>query len=303
MLTPPYLKTGDAIGIAATARKISEAEIQPAIQLIEKRGFKVKLAPNIFLSDNQYAGTDLQRTQGFQQLLDDTEIKAILCARGGYGTVRIIDKLDFSSFLKNPKWIAGYSDVTVLHSHIHSNFNTETLHSTMPLNFPADGSSNEATETFFNALKGERLEYKIASHSFNRTGKTSAILTGGNLSILYSLNGTLSDIDTGDKILFIEDLDEYLYHIDRMMQNLKRSGKLEHLKGLIVGGMSDMNDNTIPFGKNAEEIIRDTVSEYDYPVCFDFPAGHNGNNHALTLGREVELDVSESGVSLKFQKK
>lgn len=303
MITPPYPKLGDTIGIAATARKISEAEILPAIQLIEKMGFKVKLASNIFLSDKQYAGTDSQRTQGFQEFLDDPVVKAILCARGGYGTVRIIDKLDFSSFIKNPKWIAGYSDVTVLHSHIHSNFGIETIHSTMPLNFPADGSSNKSTESLFSALKGENIFHKVASHKFNKCGKTASILVGGNFSILYSLNGTTSDIDTKNKILFIEDLDEYLYHIDRMMQNLKRSGKLKHLKGLIVGGMNDMNDNTVPFGKDALEIIHETIAEYDYPVCFDFPAGHNGDNHALILGREVELDVNETGVSMKVNEK
>jgi muramoyltetrapeptide carboxypeptidase len=300
MRTPPYLKPGDTIGIAASARKISEAEIEPSLRLIRSLGFKVKCASNLFLEENQYAGNDLMRTQGFQQLLEDADVRAILCARGGYGTVRIIDKLDFSSFITNPKWVAGYSDVTVLHSHIHTHFNIETLHSTMPLNFPTDGRSNESVKTLFSALTGKNISYDVPSHKFNKSGKAAATVVGGNLSILYSLNGTASDINTDGKILFIEDLDEYLYHIDRMMQNLKRSEKLKNLKGLIVGGMSDMNDNTIPFGKDALEIINETIAEYDYPVCFDFPAGHNRDNHTLILGREAELEVKENNVSLKF---
>jgi len=229
-------------------------------------------------------------------------VRAIVIARGGYGTVRIIDHLNFDKFIKNPKWIIGYSDVTALHSHIHQQFNIQTLHATMPLNFPADGKDNNALHSLKKALFGEVLEYTVKPHTLNRRGKASGILNGGNLSLLFALNGTPSDISTEGKILFIEDLDEYLYHIDRMMMNLKRSGKLSHLKALIVGGMTEMRDNTIPFGKEANEIIAEAVSEYDYPVLFDFPAGHIEDNRALILGGECEIKVSKELSTVRFIK-
>ena len=299
MKTPPYLKQGDTIGIVATARKISLEEIRPAVRLLESWGLNVKLSGNLFYEDNQYAGTDSERVADLQSMLDDNTVRAILCARGGYGSVRIIDRIDFAKFSNNPKWIIGYSDVTVLHSHIHSLFGIETLHGTMPLDFT--GNETEATLSLKKALFGEDMSYTIPSHSLNKMGISSGTLVGGNLSILYSLRGTVSDIDTEGKILFIEDLDEYLYHIDRMMINLKRGGKLEKLKGLIVGGMTDMHDNTIPFGKSAHEIILDAVKEYSFPVCFDFPAGHlKEKNLAIILGREVELSVSPTKTALRF---
>lgn len=296
---PEFLKTGDTIGIISTARKISKEEILPATTFFEKQGFKVIFGTNLFCEDRQFSGTDEQRASDLQEMFDNLEVKAVVCARGGYGTVRIIDKLDFSNFIQNPKWICGYSDVTVLHSHIH-NLGIETLHSTMPLNFPKDGSVNESMKSLIRALKGEKLSCTITPHKFNRIGKSSGIICGGNLSILYSLNGTPSDIKTGGKILFIEDLDEYLYHIDRMMMNLKRSGKLAHLAGLIVGGMSDMNDNTIPFGKTAEEIVYEAVAEYNYPVCFGFPAGHIAENYALKFGEILKLSIQEDKSEIIF---
>ncbi|MCK6650038.1 MAG: LD-carboxypeptidase, partial [Bacteroidia bacterium] len=225
-------------------------------------------------------------------MLDDTSIKAVISARGGYGTVRIIDKLNFSTFKKHPKWIIGYSDITVLHSHIH-NMGIQTLHATMPINFKVN---EEATETLRKSLFGEKIHYSFEPHALNKNGKAEGILVGGNLSLLYALCGSNSDIDTKGKILFIEDLDEYLYHIDRMMMNLKRSGKLSGLTGLIVGGMSDMKDNAVPFGKTAEAIILDAVKEYNYPVCFHFPCGHIDRNLAIILGKKVELTL-ENGYS------
>lgn len=299
MKIPPYIQSGDTIGIVATARKISPAEIQPAVRMLESWGLKVKLGTHLFNEDNQYAGTDRERTEDLQSMLDDNSIRAILCARGGYGTVRIIDEIDFSNFRNNPKWIIGYSDVTVLHSHIHTCLGIETMHAAMPLDFI--GKETEATYSLRKALFGESLDYTVSGHPLNRLGECSAQIVGGNLSILYSLRGTVSDVDTDGKILFIEDLDEYLYHIDRMMMNLKRGGKLKSLKGLVVGGMTDMHDNTIPFGKTAQEIIMDAVKEYDYPICFDFPAGHlKGENRAIILGGEVRLSVSTKGVTLRF---
>ncbi len=300
MKTPSYIKRGEKIGIVSTARRISEEKIYPAVKIFKEWGLEVVLGKHLFEEYNQFAGTDEQRTSDFQQMLDENSVKAIICARGGYGTVRIIDKLNFSNFIKKPKWIAGYSDVTVLHSHIHSNFGIETLHSTMPLNFSENKFSEESLESFRKALFGEKITYSLKTSSLSRKGKAEGILVGGNLSILYSLIGTRSDINTNGKILFIEDLDEYLYHIDRMMMNLKRAGKLKNLAGLIVGGMSEMNDNKIPFGKTANKIIAETVAEYNYPVCFDFPAGHKNDNRVLILGREIKFNV-EKNVEVKFK--
>jgi len=300
MLTPPYLKPGDSIGIIATARKISEEELKPAFNKFSEWGLNVVVGKNIYEIENQYSGSDKQRASDLQDMLDDDAIKAVIIARGGYGTVRIIDNIDFSKFRKNPKWIIGYSDVTVLHSHIYQNFGIETLHATMPLNFPENGNDNNALNSLKAAVFGEKLEYKTESNKLNKIGKSEGVLIGGNLSLLYALAGTPSDIDTSDKILFIEDLDEYLYHIDRMMIQLKRSSKLKHLAGLVVGGMSEMRDNTVPFGKTAYEIVSEAVAEYNYPVCFDFPAGHMEDNRALILGRKVSLDVAKDSATLLF---
>jgi muramoyltetrapeptide carboxypeptidase len=295
LIQPPYLKKGDKIAILATARKISKEEIEPAIAILKSWGLEAVLGKNLFKADHQFSGTDEQRAADLQVMLDDTSIKAIISARGGYGTIRIIDKINFSKFKKHPKWVIGYSDITMLHSHIHT-IGIETIHATMPINFT---KNKEATETLRRVLFGEKISYEIKAHPLNRKGKANAELVGGNLSLLYALTGSASDIDTKGKILFIEDLDEYLYHIDRMMLNLKRSGKLKHLKGLIVGGMTDMKDNAIPFGKTAEEIILDAVKEYKYPVCFDFPAGHVDRNLALVLGKKVDLRVGKN-CSLTF---
>jgi muramoyltetrapeptide carboxypeptidase len=295
MKTPSYLKQGDKIGIVACARKISKEEIQSAIDLLGIWGLEVVLGKNLFKSENQYSGSDKERTEDLQTMLDDDSIKAVISARGGYGTMRIIDNIDFTKFIKNPKWVIGYSDITVLHSHIH-NFSIETIHSTMPINFD---KNPEATETLQKILFGGEKHYEIIPHLYNREGSAEGELVGGNLSLLYALSGSISDINTNGKILFIEDLDEYLYHVDRMMINLKRGGKLEGLAGLIVGGMTDMKDNSIPFGKNAEEIIYDAVKEYNFPVCFNFPAGHIDRNLAMRFGKKMILEVTGKKVFLK----
>ncbi|MCF8296051.1 MAG: LD-carboxypeptidase [Saprospiraceae bacterium] len=293
MISPDYLKKGDKIAIISTARKISPEEIEPSVKIFESWGLEVVLGENLFWEYNQFAGSDEQRTFDFQQMLDDPTVKAIICARGGYGTVKIIDNIDFTNFIKNPKWIVGYSDITVIHSHIHTKFGVETLHATMPINFPKDKLTNNAVESLRKALFGEKLKYELKLSEFSRKGIVEAEIIGGNLSILYSLIGSPSDINTEEKFLFIEDLDEYLYHIDRMMMNLKRAGKLENIAGLIVGGMSDMNDNEVPYGKTAKEIIAEIIETYNYPVLFDFPAGHIEDNRALILGRNARLSVGE----------
>lgn len=296
---PPYLKKGDIVAIAAPARKVTRQELAPAVKLLQSWGLKVLLHERLFDADNQFAGSDRVRAQVMQELLDNPDIRAIFCARGGYGTVRIIDKLDFTKFAAAPKWIVGYSDITVLHSHIHRHLGIETLHATMPINITDRAFRSPAVETMRQQLFGEPVSYTCATHKLNRKGKAEGLLVGGNLSMLYSLCGSASDIDTDGKILFIEDLDEYLYHIDRMMMNLKRCGRLAHLAGLVVGQMSDMHDNSIPFGHTAEEIVSDAASEYGYPVCFNFPAGHNGTeNSALKLGHHTTLVVDET-VALK----
>jgi muramoyltetrapeptide carboxypeptidase len=295
MVLPSYLKKGDTVAIIATARKVSKEEIQPAVAFFESYGLSVVLGKNLFESSNQYAGTDAQRTEDLQWALNDKTIKAIIIARGGYGSVRTIEQIDFTEFKKHPKWIVGYSDVTVLHNAIHK-IGVATLHATMPLNFT---KNEEATKSMVDALFGKLIQIETEENYSNISGTAKGQLVGGNLSLIYSLSGTPFDIDTRDKILFIEDLDEYLYHIDRMMMQLKLSGKLKGLKGLIVGGMTDMKDNAIPFGKFPEDIILDAVKEYNYPVCFDFPAGHIDRNLAIYFGREVELTVTDNA-TLKF---
>ncbi|MFI5149664.1 MAG: LD-carboxypeptidase [Bacteroidia bacterium] len=295
MQTPPYLKQGDTLGIIAPARKISREELAPAMDTFRSWGLKVKTGANLFGSCNQYSGTDEQRLSDLQDMLDDPSVNAIISARGGYGTLRIADRIDFSRFHKSPKWIVGYSDITVLHSLIHAE-GFESLHATMPVSFTKD---KESVESLRKALFGEAQRYAMNPHELNKPGRASAPLIGGNLSLIYSMAGGKDDLDTKGKILFLEDLDEYLYHVDRMMMNLKRAGKLDKLAGLVVGGMTDMKDNSIPFGKTAEEIIYDAVKEYDYPVCFGLPAGHTARNMALFLGRIAQLAAGETP-SLSF---
>lgn len=292
-MRPDFLNNGDTIGIVATARHISKEEIMPTVLFLEKNNFCVKLGKHLFKQHHQYAGTEQERADDLQEMLDDADVKAILCGRGGYGTVRIIDQLDFSRFLAHPKWICGYSDVTVLHSHIYQNFHLPTIHSFMPINIENSDNSSEELDTFLQAITGQSISYSFATHLLNRNGEVTAPIIGGNLSVLYSLLGSPSDIDTEGKILFIEDLDEYLYHIDRIMMNLKRNGKLDKLAGLLVGYFSDMHDNTIPFGKNAEEIIAEHCAHFDFPIAFNFPAGHLSPNYSLRLGETIQLQVKD----------
>jgi muramoyltetrapeptide carboxypeptidase len=297
-MRPPHLQKGDTVAIAATARKVSLAEMQPAITQFESWGLRVYMPEDLFATNDQFAGNDSLRAKVFQQLLDHTTIKAIFCARGGYGTVRMIDALDFTLFTQSPKWIIGYSDITVLHSHLYTHKLASTLHATMPINMQAHNADTESIESLRKVLFGESFSYTFSSHPLNREGKATGNLIGGNLSVLYSLLGSTSDIDTSGCILFLEDLDEYLYHIDRMMVNLKRNGKLAKLAGLIVGDMSEMRDNTIPFGKTAYQIIAEHIGEYNYPVVFGFPAGHEKRNLALEMGSVYELQSTTTDCKL-----
>lgn len=299
-ILPPYLAPGDTIGIVATARKITFEEAAPAIGMLVDQGFKVRTGQRMFGTCNQFSGTDEDRAADLQRMLDDPEVKAVLCARGGYGTVRIIDMLDFSEFEKYPKWICGFSDVTVLHSHIHRHFGIATLHSSMPLNMKAMEPSHPTFSTLVQALRGEHQSITAPAQPLNVAGKCEGEVVGGNLSILYSLLGSDSDLDTCGKILFIEDLDEYLYHMDRMMMNMRRNGKLRGLAGMIVGGMTDMNDNAIAFGETAEQIIARHMAANGVPLAFGFPAGHLDVNVAFPLGQKAILQVTEDGSVLKW---
>ena len=299
MIKPPYLKTNDTVAIVATARKITETELQPAVALLKSWGLQVVLGNSIGKEHHQFAGSDEERAQDLQQTIDDPTIDAIWCARGGYGTVRILDLVDFSNFKKNPKWIVGYSDITALHSHINT-LGIESLHG--PISLDIENKTETVRQILKDALFGnlKEITYINNSEKLGRNGTAKGELVGGNLSVLYSLLGSDSAITTEGKILFIEDLDEYLYHIDRMLQNFKRNGLFKNLAGLIVGGMSDMNDNTIPFGYSAVTSIWELVKEYDFPVCFNFPAGHIEDNRALIFGREVTLKVESENVEVLF---
>ena len=296
LLRPSYLQKGDSVYVLSTAKKISLDEVMPAIKIYESWGLKVVLGKTIGAAFNQFAGTDELRKLDLQTAINNANIKAIMCARGGYGTVRIMDDLNFDAFMKHPKWVVGFSDITFLHTHICNAIGIQCLHAQMPIQF--ENSTPSAIETLRKELFGEKNEYVIDPHELNREGKIEGILIGGNLSILYSITGTKSGINTDRKILFLEDLDEYLYHIDRMMMNLKRSGKLHGLAGMIVGGFTDMHDNKIPFGKNAYQIIAEHVSEYSFPVCFNFPAGHIQNNCALVIGKKYSFEVTANQVKL-----
>lgn len=303
---PVYLKKGDVIGITCPAGFISMEDVMPAVNKLQEWGFAVKMGNTVGKKDFTFGGTDEERLNDFQQMLDDREVKAIMCARGGYGAVRIVDKIDFRKFAAHPKWIIGFSDITVLHSHLSRNFNVASIHSKMCNSFPSDWSKAdtvqaETIESIRKALSGDIMEYSAAAHEKNKAGTASGILVGGNLKTIESLAGSRSDINTDGKILFVEDTGEYLYSIDRMFWNLKRSGKLSKLKGLVIGGFkikaADTPDDE--FGRSLQEIVLEKIQEYNYPVCFDFPVGHQKNNYALKCGVKHQLTVTAGGASLK----
>ncbi|SDT60622.1 muramoyltetrapeptide carboxypeptidase [Mucilaginibacter mallensis] len=296
-LVPPYLKKGDKIAITCPAKKLPHP-MADAISLLQSWELEVILGETVEASYHQFAGDDELRARDMQKFIDDDSIKAIIAARGGYGTIRMIDKVDFTRFAEHPKWVVGFSDITILHAHLYSNYNTQSIHGQMPVNI--QDASAKSLETLRKALFGENISYHFNSHNDNRSGNAKGVLIGGNLSLLAAVAGSVSDMDYSGKILFIEDVGEYLYSVDRMIRTLDRAGKLKNLAGLIVGGFTEIKDNDIPFGQTIAEIIMDVVKEYDYPVCFDFPAGHIPDNHSLILGRMLSLSVKNEHVEIKY---
>ena len=303
-IIPPYLKPGDMIGITSPAGYILRESIIPAATLMQQWGFKIRVGYTIGKKDFTYGGTDEERLQDFQMMLDDPQIKAIMCARGGYGAVRIIDKLNWTKFKANPKWIIGFSDITVIHCHLNRQSGIASIHSKMCNSFPdvweqASELQKDTIISIQKALTGEKMQYSAPFSNYNRTGTATGTLVGGNLKTIESLAGSASDIKTDGKILFVEDTGEYLYSIDRMFWNLKRSGKLSKLAGLIVGGIKIKQDAPDEyFGKTVYEIVAEKVKEYNYPVCFDFPVGHQIDNFALKCGVKHKLDVKQDGSTL-----
>ena len=288
----PYLHQGSKIAIAAPARTMTREEMQPAIQWLNKMGFVPVYDDRLFAKHFIFAGDDNFRAQVIQEYIDNKEIEAIWLSKGGYGSIRIIDKLDFSKFLQHPKWIIGFSDTTVFHGKL-SRIGVPSVHACMPFCF--EQKTKEAKESLFDALTGKPLSYTFSVHPLNRLGIMEGEMVGGNLSVLYGMIGSNSFPKMDGKILFIEDVDEYIYHIDRMMHGLKRAGKLNHLKGLVVGGLTKIHDNEEPFGMSVEEVIAEAVSEYDYPVCFGFPSGHFDDNRVIVFNQKSKIEVSAEG--------
>ena len=288
----PYLHQGSKVAIAAPARKMSRKQMQPAIQWLEEKGFEPVYDDRLFAEHHIFAGDDDFRAAVLQEYLDNENIEAIWLSKGGYGSIRVIDKLDFTKFMQHPKWIIGFSDTTVFHGKL-SRLGCPSLHACMPFCF--DQKTLEAKQSLFDVLTGKPLQYEFSAHPLNRLGEMEGEIVGGNLSVLYGMIGSNSFPETDGKILFIEDVDEYIYHIDRMMHGLKRAGKLEKLKGLVVGGLTKIHDNEEPFGMSVKEVIAEAVSGHDYPVCFGFPSGHFDDNRAVVLGKKSVIEVTTQG--------
>lgn len=305
MIQPLYLKKGDTVAIVAPSGilKSRKGEIQQAVGLLKSWGLHARVGPHVFNQADHFAGTDEERCEDLQNALDDPTISAIWCARGGYGTVRILDKLDYTKFKKHPKWVIGYSDITALHNQLH-NEGFQSLHALMCVSLTNDMDGIEDTViTFKSALFGNPMDYELEGSSYNKVGETKGQLVGGNLTILHTMLGSETSIDTSGKILFIEEIGEYKYHIDRMLQSLKRAGYFDNCKGVIVGDMSKLRKNTTLWGTSIEQLILDALADYDFPIAFNMPAGHEEDNRALVLGRTIQLKVSKDSSSVKFLSK
>ncbi len=304
LIQPPYLKTGDTVAIVAPSGVLKNRteEVNRAKKLLESWDLHVVIGKHVFNQANHFAGTDQERCEDFQSALDDPKIKAIWSARGGYGTVRILDKLDYTKFLNQPKWVIGYSDITALHNQIH-NLGVQTLHAIMGVSLPENLSDIEdSITTFKNTIFGKPLSYTLKGSSYNKEGKTTGVLVGGNLTILHTMLGSKDSIDTSGKILFIEEIGEYKYHIDRMLQSLKRAGYFDNCKGVIVGDMSKLRKNTTKWGTSIEQLVLEALSDYDFPIAFNMPAGHEDDNRALILGRQLTLNVEKEKATVVFEK-
>ena len=301
LIQPEYLKSGDTISIIAPSGVLNnfDNKITKAINIFKSWGLNVVIGNHIFDKNGHFAGTDKNREKDFQKVLDNKNIKAIWCARGGYGAVRIIDNLNFDSYLKNPKWIIGFSDITVIHNKLNL-LNSESIHAMMITGFDDIDQNNDSLSKLKTVLFGDNLSYSINSNKNNKTGKSEGILVGGNLTLIQSTIGSKTELKMKDKILFIEEIGEYAYHIDRMLHSLKRADYFENCKGLIVGQISDVKKNTTDFGRSINEIILDILDEYNFPILFDFPAGHEKTNFPIILGRKVILEVSKSKSKVIF---
>jgi muramoyltetrapeptide carboxypeptidase len=295
-IAPPFLQPGQRVAIVATARKVSLTEVEAATQILSGWGLEVVLGESIGAAAHQFAGDDELRRCDLQRQFDDPAIRAVFCARGGYGTARLLDELDFSGFARAPKWVAGFSDITVLNGHLLQ-LGYQSIHGAMPFAFGQVGGEL-ALSSLRSVLFGESIVYEAPTHPLNRPGTATGELVGGNLSLLQTSTGTRSQASFAGRILFLEDLDEYLYHIDRMMLHLHRSGQLAGLAGLVVGHFSQMRDNAIPFGQEAYEIIDHYARRYEFPVGYNFPVGHEADNRALVVGRPATLVVGPNGSTL-----
>jgi muramoyltetrapeptide carboxypeptidase len=301
-IIPPFLRAGDTIGITCPAGYMPLEKAQTCIDTLPTWGYRVRVGQTLgSSSDNYFSGTDDERIADVQQMLDDPEIKAILCGRGGYGLSRIVDRIDFTRFRQSPKWIIGFSDITLLHTHILARYGVATLHAPMAGAFNEGGATGPGVDSLRRILTGEPLSYGAPAHPFSRPGTASGSLIGGNLALLAHSIGSPSEPDTRGAILFLEDVGEYLYNIDRMLRQLQRAGKLDHLAGLLIGGFTELKDTTRPFGASVNEIIRDVIGDSSYPVAFDFPVSHGKENVALKIGVGYRLRVGPEGTSLSEQ--
>lgn len=303
LIQPPYLKAGDTVAIVAPSGVLNgrQDEVTRAKKLLESWQLKVVIGKHVFSRANHFAGTDSERCEDFQNALDNPNIKAIWSARGGYGTVRILDKLDYTKFLKQPKWVIGYSDITALHNQIHIK-GVESIHAIMCVSLPKDLSEiKDSIDTFKAALFGTPIQYTLTGSAFNKVGQASGQLVGGNLTLLHTMLGSNTSLDVNGKILFIEEIGEYKYHIDRMLQSLKRAGYFNNCKGVIVGDMSKMRKNTTLWGSSIEQLILDALGEYNFPIAFNMPAGHEDDNRAMIMGRTIVLAVGKTQSTVVFE--